>query len=246
MSNFVYPNFTMRQMRDIDVLVEEANFLRIINIMLKNGYIFANSGIKELHEFNLNYAHQAPILLDSYGIAIEIHHRLKTQPEVNNSDHLAKNLIKFKNEKKLFGLIVSVPNYNFAFIHCCYHAIRKSKLNVGPIFLNDLMQLKNQIDKDILEDARKSNCVKEVEFGIQISEYLQGLQTNNKAQVEKAIEIIIHCYKMPEFFPRKKLNLLSSLKDSYAFNSYTFSLSDSSKYLISKFKQTYTFLSHTS
>ena len=83
--------------------------------------------------------------------------------------------------------------------------------------------------------------MKEVEFGIQISEYLQGLQTNNKAQVEKAIEIIIHCYKMPEFFPRKKLNLLSSLKDSYAFNSYTFSLSDSSKYLISKFKQTYTF-----
>ena len=30
-------------MRDIDVLVEEASFLRIINIMLKNGYVFVNS-----------------------------------------------------------------------------------------------------------------------------------------------------------------------------------------------------------
>ena len=56
--------------------------------------------------------------------------------------------------------------------------LEKSKLNIGPTFLNDLLQLKDRIDKDILEDARKSNCEKEVEFGIQISKYLQGLGYN--------------------------------------------------------------------
>ena len=34
-------------MRDIDVLVEEDSFLRIINLMLKNGYSFLNSGKKD-------------------------------------------------------------------------------------------------------------------------------------------------------------------------------------------------------
>jgi len=241
MSNFVYSNFAMRIMRDIDVLVEEASFLRIINIMLKNGYVFVNSSKKELSKFDLNYAHQAPILLDRFGIAFEIHHRLKTQPEVKNSDHLAMNLVKYKKEKILFGIPVSIPNNNFAFIHCCYHAIRKSKLNIGPTFLNDLMQLKDRINEDILEDARKSNCTREVEFGIDISKYLQGMQITNKTQVEKAIEIIIHCYKMPEFFPRKKLNLVNSLNKSYAYNSYTFSMADLSIYLKLKLRQTYTF-----
>ena len=237
MSNFVYHNFTMRVMRDIDVLVEEDSFLRIVNIMLKNGYVFVNSGKKELSKFDTNYAHQAPVLLDKFGIAFEIHHRLKTQPEVKNSDYLTKNLLKYKKKNSLFGIPVSTPNDNFAFIHCCYHAIRKSKLSIGPTFLNDLMQLKDRIDKDILEDARKSNCEKEVEFGIQISKYLQGMEVVNATKVENAIEIIIHCYKMPEFFPRKKLNLLSSLNKSYAYNSYTLSVADLSVYIKLKLRQ---------
>ena len=241
MSNFVYLNFTMRLMRDIDVLVEEASFLRIINIMLKNGYVFVNSGKKELSKFDINYAHQAPVLLDKFGTAFEIHHRLKTQPEIKNSDFLAKNLLKNKKKNFLFGIPASTPNDNYAFIHCCYHAIRKSKLSIGPTFLNDLMQLKDRIDKDILEDARKSNCEKEVEFGIQILKYLQGIEVENATKVEKAIEIIIHCYKMPEFFPRKKLNLLSSLNQSYAYNSYTFSLPDLSVYIKLKLRQSFIF-----
>ena len=241
MSNFMYSNFSMRTMRDIDVLVDESNFLKIVNVMLKNGYFFLNSSKEEFLKFNFNYSHQAPILVNKLGIAFEIHHRLKTKAEVENSDHLAKNLIKSKKEKMLFGMTVSIPNDNFAFIHCCYHAISKSKLNVGPIFLNDLMQFKNRIDKDILEDARKSNCIREVEFGIDMLKYLQSLDIKNTVQVEKALEIIIQCYKMPEFFPRKKLNFVSSLKDSYDYNSYTLSLSDSSKYVASKLKQTFTF-----
>tara|TARA_B100000963_G_scaffold353939_1_gene369549 strand:+ start:258 stop:1340 length:1083 start_codon:yes stop_codon:yes gene_type:complete len=241
MSNFMYANFSMRSMRDIDILVDESKFFKIVNIMLENGYFFLNSSKKKFLKFNLYYSHQAPILVNKFGIAFEVHHRLKTQPEFKNSDHLEKNLIKAKKEKMLFGMAVSVPNNNFAFIHCCYHAISKSKLTIGPIFLNDLLQFKNRIDKDILADARKSNCLREVELGISILKYLQGLEIKNTSQVEKAIEIIIHCYKMPEFFPRKKLNLLSSLKDSYAFNSYTFSFGDSSKYMMSKFKQIYTF-----
>lgn len=242
MSNFVYPDFSMRSMRDIDVLVDEGDFLKIINIMLENSYFFLNSDHRKLTKFNFNYAHQAPILVDRYGVAIEIHHRLKTNPEINNSDHLTKNLIKNKKKRILFNLPVSIPDNNFAFIHCCYHAINKSKLNVGPIFLNDLMEFKNQINNKILDDARKSNCLKETELGIEISNYLHDLCIPNKKQVEEAIEITLLCYKMPEFMPRKKLNLLSSLKESYGFNSFTFSLKDFSSYAKLKFAQVVVFL----
>ena len=242
MSNFVYSDFSMRSMRDIDVLVDEGEFLKIINIMLENGYFFLNSGLRKLTNFNFNYAHQAPILVDRYGVAFEIHHRLKTKPEINNSDYLTKSLMKNKKKKSLFNLPVSIPDENFAFIHCCYHAINKSRLNVGPIFLNDLMEFKDQINDKILEDARKSNCLKETELGIEISNYLHDLSVLNKKQVEEAIEITLLCYKMPEFMPRKKLNLLSSLKKSYGFNYQTFSLKDFLAYVKLKFGQVVVFL----
>tara|TARA_B100001059_G_C17837057_1_gene588959 strand:+ start:5270 stop:6349 length:1080 start_codon:yes stop_codon:yes gene_type:complete len=242
MSNFMYQDFSMRSMRDIDILVDEGDFLKIVNVLLENGYFFLNSNERKLTKFNFNYAHQAPILVDRFGVAVEIHHRLKTYPEINNSDYLSKHLIKNKKEKTLFDLPVSIPDNNFAFIHCCYHAINKSKLNIGPIFLNDLMEFKDQINDKIFEDAKKSNCLKETELGIEISNYLHDLSVPNKKQVEEAIEIILLCYKMPEFMPRKKLNLLSSLKKSYAFNSYAFSLRDLSTYVTLKTKQIVIFL----
>ena len=120
---------------------------------------------------------------------------------------------------------MSVPNENFAFIHCCYHAIEKSKLNIGPIFLNDLLQFKNIIECDeVLEDAKKANCKKEVSLGICILRYLKDLDISNEKQVEDAIEIIICCHNMPEFLPRRRLDFLSSVKDSYNHNSFAFSL----------------------
>ena len=46
--------------------------------------------------------HISNVLLDKFGTAFEIHHRLKTQPEIKNSDFLAKNLLK-KKENFLLG-----------------------------------------------------------------------------------------------------------------------------------------------
>ena len=238
MSNFMYPNFAMRTMRDIDLLVEEASFLKIINLMLLNGYSFLNSKITKLEKFNFNYSHQAPILIDKYGTAFEIHHRLKRYPEVKNCDHLAKNLLHHKKEEKIFNLTVSVPNENFAFIHCCYHAIGKSKLNIGPIFLNDLLQFKNINDHEVLEDAKKANCIKEVNLGISLLRYLKDLDISNEKQVEEAIEIIICCHNMPEFLPRRRFDFVSSVKDSYNHNSFAFSLDTFLKF---KLKQIFMF-----
>jgi len=238
MSNFMYSKFTMRTMRDIDVLVEEDSFLKIVNTMLLNGYSFLNKKINKLKDFDFSYSHEAPILLDKFGTAFEIHHRLKRYPEVKNSDHLAKMLMQSKKEKKIFDLKVSVPNENFAFIHCCYHAIGKGKLKVGPIFLCDLLQFKNIIYDKVLEDAKKANCLKEVELGIHLLKYLQDLEISNEKQVKEAIEIIIHCHNMPEFLPRKRINLLRSVKDSYAYNTFAFSKNTFLKF---KLKQIFMF-----
>jgi hypothetical protein len=237
----MYPDFSMRSMRDLDILVDEGDFLKIVNIMLENGYSFLNSHEKKLAKFNFNYAHQAPILVDKFGVAVEIHHRLKMYSEINNSDYLVKNLIKNKKHKILFDLPVSIPDNNFAFIHCCHHAISKSRLNIGPIFLNDLMQFKNIIDDDVLEDAKKSNCLKEVGLGIQIRNFLLNLPVKNEKQVKDAVEIIIHTYKLPEFLPRKSFNLFSSIKESYSFNLSSFSSRGSIAYLKLKFNQIFVF-----
>jgi len=238
MANFAYPNFTMRTMRDIDVLVEEAYFLKIVNIMLLNGYSFLNTKINKLDKFNFSYSHQAPILVDKFGTAFEIHHRLKRHSEFKNSDHLAKNLMQSKKEKFFCDLAVSIPSENYAFIHCCYHAIGKSKLNIGPIFLNDLLQFKNINDHEVLEDAKRANCIKEVNLGISLLRYLKGHDVANEKHVKDALEIIIYCHNMPELFPRKSFNFLSSVKDSYAHNSFALSINN---FLIFKLKQIFMF-----
>lgn len=241
MSNFMYADFTLRSMRDIDVLVEENDLLKTVNLMLANGYYFLNSDVTELKKFNFNYAHQAPILVDRFGIAFEIHHRLKTYPELENSDLLTISLKKHKQKKILFNIPVYVPSVNFAFIHCCHHAIQKSKLNIGPIYLNDLMQFKDLVDHQILEDARKSNCLREAKLGIQLFNYLKGSAMLKKKNIEDAIEIIIYSYKLPEFLPRRKFNLISSLKESYSFNANIFSLKALWRYLKLKIKQIFVF-----
>ena len=233
MANFAYPNFTMRTMRDIDVLVEEASFFRIINIMLTSGYSFLNSKRNKLKKFNFSYSHQAPVLIDKFGTAFEIHHRLKRYPEFKNSDFLAEKLMKSKKEKKIFDLKVSVPSANFAFIHCCYHAIGKGKLNVGPIFLCDLLQFKNIIDDKVLEDAKKANCLKEAKLGLNLLKYLQDFEISNEKQAKEAIEILIYCHNMPEIVPRKRFKL-SSAKDSYDYNSFTFSRNNFLKFRLKR------------
>ena len=241
MSNFVYPDFSMRSMRDIDVLVHEDDFLEIVNIMLENGYCFLNSNERRLTKFNFDYAHQAPILVDRFGVAVEIHHRLKTHSEIINSDYLTKNLMKNKKKKILFGLPLSVPDDNFAFIHCCHHAISKSRLNIGPIFLIDLMQFKNRINEDVLEDAKKANCFNDVVLGTQLYNYLHGISVVNEKQVKESLEIIIYCQNMPEFLPRKKFNLLKAMKKSYFFLLSSFSFKGAIVYLNLKLKQIFTF-----
>ena len=238
MSNFMYSNFSMRTMRDIDVLVEENSFLEIVNTMLLNGYSFLNSNINKLDKFNFSYSHQAPILVDKFGTAFEIHHRLKRHPEVKNSDLLAKKLMQSKQKKKIFDFKVSVPSENSAFIHCCYHAIGKGMLKVGPIFICDLLQFKNIIDDEVLEDAREVNCLKEVELGINLLRYLEDFKISNEKEIKEAIEIIILCHNMPEFLPKKRLNFLRSAKDSYAYNTFNFSKNNYFKY---KIKQIFMF-----
>ena len=112
-----------------------------------------------------------------------------------------------------------------------YHAIGNGKLKVGPTFLCDLLQFKNIIDDEVLEDARKTNCLKEVKLGISLLRYLQGFEISDEKQVKEAIEIIIYCHNMPELLPRKRLNILASVKDSYTYNSFAFS-----KHTFIKFK----------
>ena len=96
-------------------------------------------------------------------------------------------------------------------------------LKVGPIFICDLLQFKNIIDDEVLEDAREVNCLKEVKLGINILRYLQDFKISNEKEIKEAIEIIILCHNMPEFLPKKKLNFLKSAKDSYAYNTFNFS-----------------------
>ena len=105
-----------------------------------------------MNKFDFKYAHQAPILVDRFGIAFEIHHRLKTQPELKIRSIRKSN--ETQKKKILFDTLVSIPTGNFAFIHCCYHAINKSKLSIRPMFLNDLMEFKNRISDEILEDRK--------------------------------------------------------------------------------------------
>lgn len=242
-SNFIYERFEMRSMRDLDILVHEKDFLDLIKLMLDNGYNFLNSSVNSLEDFNFNYSHQAPILVDKHGVAFEIHHRLKTKPEIKNNDYLALSLLQNKEKKFLFDIPIFCPNINHAFVHCCHHAISKSRLNIGPIFLNDLLQFADKINyQEIYDLAQKTNCERDVDLGIKIQQFLLNSDEKCSTEVEVAIDIIINAYGLPDLFPRKKKNILTTVNSSFRYSFGRASLRSFLFYFRLKFTQLINFL----
>ena len=144
----VFKDLRLRNMRDIDLLIEKEALIPYLECMFSNGYKFKGSDIKP-NEFSYsNYHYDIPVLVNEYGIHVETHLRV--------IDSRFSSIIFLNKYKKKFSNSLSIDfmSYEDLIIHLIYHATIKNGFDNGLISLFDVLNILKikKIDFDVLLD----------------------------------------------------------------------------------------------
>ena len=135
-----YPDPALRPMRDIDLLVPQADIGRAFDALLGAGYVQAGAAEMTLDEIVLIDKHMPPLLAPR-GTMIELHHRLwerdgrldHASPTSNETEVLARAV---RDEDG-----IGYPAAQDLLAHLIVHAVYSHRLDVGPLVLSDVEHL---------------------------------------------------------------------------------------------------------
>ena len=146
----IYPQNYMRQMCDIDILVEPDNFKKAAKIMKDMGY-----------QKYYNYEKHLIFTKDPF-IIVELHRKLILKKEIIGFDYF-KDVwplsVKYKNYENIYQLDV-----NNAYVFCLVHILTHFKFS--GITAKDILDvyLYNETYKDALDYNKLSQIFKELEI----------------------------------------------------------------------------------
>ena len=148
LENSVYGNSGLRQMSDVDILIDRKEGLRARKILLNNGFV--SLPVKSFfHKFILSYAGKhLPSLLKN-GASVEIHHELfgGKGKMLSNKLYETSYEVEIKGEKAWF------PEPQLFFLYLIKHLWMHEMTNESQLRLyTDLVVLIDKYDKKILND----------------------------------------------------------------------------------------------
>lgn len=150
----VYEDIGIRQLSDIDLLVQEKDAETCRNILLQNGYSDNNPFPSKL--IKRQEKHLAPLI--KAGVSVEIHtriHRLNSSYNVDVGDFFLRSV-----HEKLLGIDVQILIPNDLLLHLCIHLnnhLEVKKLQLKQI--GDLVNVLKFYKKEIDWDAFNKNCL---------------------------------------------------------------------------------------
>jgi len=116
LENSVYGNAGLRQMSDVDILIERKECIRARNILMKYGYV--SLPVKSyFHKFIITSTGKHLPSLIKNGTSVEIHHELFG----NCQNNLTKRLHDTSNEIELSGEKTYVPGPQIFFLYLVSH-----------------------------------------------------------------------------------------------------------------------------
>lgn len=135
-----YPDPALRPMRDIDLLVPQADIVRAFEALLGAGYGRAGTSELSLEEAVRIDKHMDPLIAPR-GTMIELHHRLwerdgrldHASPTSNETEVLARAV---RDEDG-----IGYPAAQDLLAHLIVHAVYSHRLDVGPLVLSDVEHL---------------------------------------------------------------------------------------------------------
>ena len=131
----IFKDLRLRNMRDIDLLIQHQSLIPYLECMFSNGYKFKNSDIKP-NEFSYsNYHYDIPVLINGYGVHVETHLRV--------IDSKFTSYIFTNKYKKTFSNLLSIDlmSDEDLIIHLIYHATTKNGFDNGLIAIFDVLNI---------------------------------------------------------------------------------------------------------
>lgn len=196
LEEMVYGNKGLRQMSDIDLLVETDKAIDLRNILLANGYTSLPL-ISPLHESILPYLKTHLPAMEKNGAIVEIHTRLFEQRGTSIVEDFFKTASRpYENTPNLYW-----PDPQYHFLYLVKHLVRHE--NTKDLKLKSYLDLavlynafgENIINNKLLECARDVNLEDDLFEKFYILELLWDLQlpeiTNNAIKGDYQDRIIL-------------------------------------------------------
>lgn len=132
-----YPDPALRPMRDIDLLVPQADIGRAFDALLGAGYVQAGAAEMTLDEIVLIDKHMPPLLAPR-GTIVELHHRLwERDGRLDHASPLASEVeVLTRAIREDDG--IAYPAAEDLLTHVIVHAVYSHRLDVGPLVLSDV------------------------------------------------------------------------------------------------------------
>ena len=178
-----YENSTLRDCRDIDVLVGSADAEVTLKTLFENNYKYVVAEGSQNTQIDYEHSHQAPVLVSPNGQYIEIHYRITME---NKKCHISEDMLKEQVNH-------IAPDY-LNLIHVAYHALKVNKLNNGLMSLIDISYLLSCISRnEAIVAAEKYNLAGITKHMMELYELnFFNKQCNNKTDILFISNELIH------------------------------------------------------
>ena len=158
-----YKKINLREIRDIDLLVEQSELKSVIQELENIGFYWTKNPKIKLKEIELdsNKYYDTPELINANGTKIELHFQLgKVRPELE--EIIRKEILSCSEKACIGNNRLSVADNLSNFMHLLYHGISKELFNPGPVFITDVCFLLSEVDHhDLLKKIYKAGLTKE-------------------------------------------------------------------------------------
>jgi hypothetical protein len=139
-----YPQASLRPMRDLDILVPEAQALEAFYLLLSKGFNRIQN-CSQNPEFALKMKHQLPSLFDPVSrMVVEIHNRIGDPNQQTIS--LDENLWARSVQKRIGNELISFESPVDLLLHLIHHAAYHHRFDNGPLLLSDIAFLLSKHD----------------------------------------------------------------------------------------------------
>lgn len=227
LTNFLYKDITLRDLRDIDILINKKDINQVSKILKNLEYESKNINNNEVL---LQDRYDLPEFTNKNNSCIEIHFRLSLPSHYKKCPY-AKS---FFNESKInqFGsLNLNSSSIENQIIYLIYHGIKKQYIDGGLIFINDIYHFFKYDNPDvdlIVHKAKNLHLNKELRLTLQtINKYSDiyiEFQNNNPAS-DKVLEgftdiVLMNNIKskyLRNFFPVINFRKFNKKRDSADF-----------------------------
>ena len=142
-----YENMNDRNIRDVDLLIQETDLQLVLQILEEHNYFFEDKELR-LSDYSFeNHRYDIPPITNESGIRIEFHLRI-LHKNIDPDNKFAARAITTCKKIRYGNNEVSVMSYELLTLHLIYHSTIKEYFDNGLICLLDIKKMNEKIILD--------------------------------------------------------------------------------------------------